>query len=121
MLIVKFWKDMMSNPDGIPGEWPAETAPYRGAIPDGFILMTDEELIAHKTLHQETFNTWQVTHKEKIARALYAESRAAAYPPVGAQLDMIYKAMKNGLIPEVPDFVQAIDAVKQQFPKPEVQ
>lgn len=118
MLIVKFWKDMMSNPDNIPGEWPAETAPYSGLLSEGFILMTNDELEEYKKAHQSKFDAWKIIHEEKRKRQNYAMLRAEAYPVIGDQLDSLYKAMKNGVLPPVPDFLKAIDDVKEKYPKP---
>lgn len=46
----------------------------------------------------------------------YAEKRAWAYPPIGDQLDMIYKAVKAGDA-GLTEFVAAIDAIKTKYPK----
>lgn len=48
----------------------------------------------------------------------YDKQRAAAYPSVGAQLDALWHAMKNGTLPKIEPFYSDILAVKQQFPKP---
>lgn len=43
----------------------------------------------------------------------YTELRAAAYPPIGDQLDALFKA---GVFP--PDMAAKIQAVKDAYPKP---
>lgn len=43
----------------------------------------------------------------------YSAKRLNAYPPIREQLDMIYKDLANGTT----TFVDAIRAVKEQFPK----
>lgn len=43
----------------------------------------------------------------------YSAQRADAYPSIKDQLDMIYKDLANGTT----TFVDAIRAVKEQFPK----
>lgn len=54
----------------------------------------------------------------------YRELRARAYPPVRDQLDAIYKlaqAMRDAgtpLPPEVEQWIDACQAVKQKYPKP---
>lgn len=44
------------------------------------------------------------------------QARREAYPAIGDQLDMLYKAMDAGVLPKVPDFYNSIKAVKTQFP-----
>lgn len=44
----------------------------------------------------------------------YVEKRIAAYPPITDQLDMLYKDSVNG----TSTWVSAIQAVKNQYPKP---
>lgn len=46
---------------------------------------------------------------------VYADKRKMAYPPIEQQLDMLYWDKING----TENWQAAIDAVKQQFPKPE--
>ena len=43
----------------------------------------------------------------------YARNRASEYPPIGDQLDMIYKDMKNGTTTHA----EAVEAVKTKYPK----
>ena len=43
----------------------------------------------------------------------YARNRASSYPPIGDQLDMIYKDMKNGTTTHA----EAVEAVKTKYPK----
>ena len=43
----------------------------------------------------------------------YARKRQAEYPPIGDQLDMIYKDMKNG----TSTHADAVEAVKSKYPK----
>ena len=54
--------------------------------------------------------------KEKDADTLpltYADKRRGEYPPIGDQLDMIYKDMKNGTTTHA----KAVEAVKTKYPK----
>lgn len=48
----------------------------------------------------------------------YAASRRASYPPVGEQMDALWHAMKDGVIPKVEPFFSDIQAVKSKYPKP---
>lgn len=47
----------------------------------------------------------------------YAGGRRREYPSIGDQLDALYHAMDDGLIPQVPGFYDAIKAVKLAYPK----
>lgn len=51
------------------------------------------------------------------AEPTYREKRAENYPPIVDQLDALWHAMDDGLIPKAPAFFDAIAAVKQQYPK----
>lgn len=62
-LAVRLWSDMPSNPESIPGEWPAEvkelgegtTLPTQGT----WQLMNCEELAAYKGTHQSVYDAWK--------------------------------------------------------------
>lgn len=43
--------------------------------------------------------------------------RAAAYPPIADQLDMLWHAMNDGTLPMVESFYNQIKAVKDAIPK----
>ena len=43
----------------------------------------------------------------------YQRDRVSEYPPIGDQLDMIYKDMKNGTT----SHAEAVEAVKTKYPK----
>ena len=43
----------------------------------------------------------------------YQRERASSYPPIGDQLDMIYKDMKNGTTTHA----EAVEEVKTKYPK----
>ena len=53
----------------------------------------------------------------KAANA-YKLARAAAYPSIGDQLDMLWHAMESKEIPVCSSFYNAIKAVKDATPKP---
>lgn len=48
----------------------------------------------------------------------YFMRRRDAYPPVTDQLDMLWHAMDDGLIPRIEPMYSQIKAVKDRFPKP---
>ena len=43
--------------------------------------------------------------------------RAADYPPITEQLDALWHAMNNGLLPKVEGFYDRIQEVKARYPK----
>ena len=47
----------------------------------------------------------------------YSDMRRADYPPVGEQLDCLWHAMDDGILPKVEPFFSKILAVKQTHPK----
>ncbi len=65
----------------------------------------------------------EMTQVEKDAVDLalapdYAELRAAAYPGLPEQLDMLYHSMDSNEIPKSQAFYDAIKTVKEAYPKP---
>lgn len=106
------------NPKGLPDLWPREVFPDHVNVEKPFISMTDIELQEYKALHQADYDEWEANYKNQEKSLYYQSNRKTAYPEIGDQFDMLYKAMKAGILPEVTDFVSAIDAVKEQYPKP---
>ena len=47
----------------------------------------------------------------------YAAKRSANYPSIGEQLDCLWHAMDDGILPKVEPFFSKILAVKQAHPK----
>lgn len=66
-LAVKFYK--AGNEQGLPVTWPSECRELEedATLPDGFdVLMTPEELGAHKIKHRADYNAWvDVQNKER--------------------------------------------------------
>lgn len=48
----------------------------------------------------------------------YRDRRAAEYPPFGDQLDALWHAMNENVLPKVEPFYSSIKAVKDKYPKP---
>jgi hypothetical protein len=48
----------------------------------------------------------------------YKQKRAAAYSPIGDQLDALWHAMDQKILPMVSEFYEPLKAVKEQYPKP---
>lgn len=69
------------------------------------VEMTAEEVAAQQAE--------EVDRQAKAAATLYAEQRAAEYPPLSEQLDYIYH---NGVEAWKTDMIQP---VKDKYPKPE--
>lgn len=49
----------------------------------------------------------------------YRDKRRAKYPKYGDQLDMLWHAMDDGIIPKIEPLYSEIKAVKERYPKPE--
>ena len=49
----------------------------------------------------------------------YRKKRAAAYPDVTEQLDMLWHAMNSGQVEKIEPFYSSLADVKQKFPKPD--
>lgn len=52
------------------------------------------------------------------AETSYVKQRQNAYPSLGDQMDMLWHAMDDGVIPKVEPFYTDILNVKVQYPKP---
>lgn len=48
----------------------------------------------------------------------YEEMRKASYPTIGDQLDSLWHAMDQNVLPRIEPFYTDIKTVKQQYPKP---
>ena len=88
----------------------------------GYTLVGDDDMPNLDGLTMESgtlgFNYSDV-EKEKIRLQAeydaqeYARNRSSEYPPIGDQLDMIYKDMKDGTTTHA----EAVEAVKTKYPK----
>lgn len=56
---------------------------------------------------------------QTLPQPKYVYDRKAAYPSYGDQLDMLWHAMDDGVIPKVEPMYSQIKAVKEQYPKPD--
>lgn len=63
---------------------------------------------------------WAAEQQRYELEESYKDKRRAEYPPIGDQLDAIYKAMDEGILPKAPEFYDPIKAVKDKYPKPTV-
>lgn len=62
----------------------------------------------------ELLAEWEANRKAQEAKA-WLDSRLREYPPIAAQLDMLFHDMKSGSTV----WLDAIQAVKDKFKKPE--
>lgn len=97
---------------------------------DGYIDVVDYELPAElfpgyeliektETPPSTHFTRWvdgQYVEDHPIPQ--YVRDRRSAYPTFGDQLDMLWHAMDDGVIPKIEPMYSEIKAVKEQFPKP---
>tara|TARA_Y100000310_G_scaffold344706_1_gene458915 strand:+ start:1614 stop:1877 length:264 start_codon:yes stop_codon:yes gene_type:complete len=76
------------------------------------VPLTEEEIIEFKKREEE--------HKKRLKlekKLSYREKRKAEYPDIGEQLDALYHAMDQGILPKVDGFYDKIKAVKEKYPK----
>lgn len=67
---------------------------------------------------QATLDQWGIEVEPLRQEQQIREKRRAEYPPIGDQLDALYKAMGAGTLPKVPGFFDLIKQVKDKYPKP---
>lgn len=77
--------------------------------------------------HIQAFDNWKVglgdppTHLRPNATLpppTYDAQRALAYPAIGNQLDCLWHAMDQGVLPKVEPMYSQVKAVKDKYPKP---
>jgi hypothetical protein len=80
---------------------------------------SQDHLIGNKRLlaESEVESARQAWAESQLNKLAYAEARAMSYPPIGNQLDALWHAMNDGMLPVVPAFFDPINTIKQQFPK----
>ena len=81
-------------------------ARFRATV-DGQFPFTPEEEIEWDAKHAA-----YASEQAALATTQYQRDRAAAYPPIGDQLDALFKA---GVFPA--DMAAALQAVKDKYPK----
>jgi hypothetical protein len=117
MVKVVFAKDC-ANEFNLPDIWPKLIFADDHEIEYPYTNMSSEELEIYKLQNMPFYTEWETKHVQSNKKLAYENFRRESYPSVGDQLDMLYKAMKLGILPEVPDFMRSIDAVKEKYPKP---
>lgn len=65
---------------------------------------------------QADLDQWAIKLAPAKAAMDARQNRRNEYPPIGDQLDMLYKAMDAGTLTKVPEFYNPIKAVKDKYP-----
>lgn len=65
-------------------------------------------------------DSWKRSEEAQVEleKTAYVQARIASYPPIGEQLDMLFKAMESGEIPKAAEWFNTIKGVKAANPKP---
>lgn len=92
--------------------------------PDGSVFQrgqcgSEEEIPAIEGLTSEIIEEGDSRRPPGAPEPTYSDYRRLSYPALGDQLDMIWHAMDDGLIPKIEPMYSEIKAVKEQYPKPE--
>lgn len=85
---------------------------YTGLIDDSvFLYETDED-------PKLDGKKWNGTEFVDIPLpAEYKKNRAASYPKIADQMDMLWHAMDSGVLPVVESFYTSIKDIKEKYPK----
>ena len=70
-----------------------------------------------KPTYQEILNE-AIAIESNAEANQYKEQRAAAYPPIADQLDMLWHALNAGALDTTSTFYTALKVVKDTYPKP---
>jgi hypothetical protein len=97
-LIMALFDNVISTYDGFPG--------YQGNPPT-----TEQEYASVNWFKDWQKPTWEEV-QVKIAKLSYQRNRAAEYPPIGDQLDALWKGGA-----EAEAMLAKVQAVKQKYPK----
>lgn len=83
----------------------------------------------YENVEWQTHPDWEPPAKEDVlaylktlqdewdSKVKYRQSRAVSYPTVGEQLDALWHAMDDGLIPKIEPMYSQIKETKENFPK----
>lgn len=78
------------------------------------VELTQEE-IDQRIQEEAEWKARQILYEQTES---YKDKRRAEYPPIGDQLDALYKAMDTGVLPQVKGFYDKIKIVKEKHRKP---
>lgn len=88
---------------------------FDGPLPAGWVKVN--EVVIFGQMRKRLVNG-AVVDVEPIIKDSYVSRRANAYPPIADQLDALWHAMDQGLLPKIEPMYSSILAVKQKHPKP---
>ena len=60
---------------------------------------------------------WTKEYEEHLASTKYKQDRAADYPDIGDQLDMLWHALDDGTLDKTSTFYTSLKATKDKYPK----
>lgn len=110
-------------PFAIPAARDVEEGDFTMPLPDGVIAIVDGErqrgtltVPAREERTVSVLIRGKMTGDAIVTIHTYASQRREAYPPIGDQLDAIWKALASG---STPDMLADIEAVKAAYPKPD--
>ena len=83
------------------------------SVPDGYVSASDIVWHEDVDITEKQIDDRVTELKAEHDANEYQRDRASEYPPIGDQLDMIYKDMKNGTTTHA----EAVEAVKTKYPK----
>lgn len=122
-IAVKLYRDV-SNPEGIPENWPAESYMFDEKIhkpTDDYIVMTEDEYKKYKELHYVEYDEWQRNCQYKNS---FLEDRKKEYPSDHDILFAIIDVIK-ALYPVPEDMplsmkkiISKINSVNDKYPNP---
>lgn len=97
---------------------------YKGCVwthsgdPDDYstLIWNEDNSVTKPTLEQLQ-NDWTNEVEAMMSLVSVQQDRAAAYPSIAEQLDLLYHDIKSGAL-DSGNWIAAIEAVKTQYPKP---
>lgn len=96
----------------------AGTAPD-GLEPKGSIKVDELPEMVGTTKTYYRAGKYVYTDEPRVAvQRTYAHDRVLEYPPIADQLDALWHAMDQGLLPKIEPMYSTVLAVKQKHPKP---
>lgn len=88
---------------------------FEGHLPAGWIKVN--EFVMFGRMRKRLVNG-AVVDVEPIVKDSYVSRRVSAYPRITDQLDALWHAMDQGLLPKIEPMYSSVLAVKQKHPKP---
>lgn len=80
-------------------------------------IVNGQQVELSKQEEEEMLQAWKAADDYQLKYG-YIEKRQFAYAKIADQLDMLWHAMDSGEIPKSKAFYDAINTIKQKYPKP---